>query len=69
MIATPHTDDELQRAWRACRVINLSYEQAMATPALAIAIHRLADCERRRQTRLAAGQQLDHKRAAANDID
>lgn len=68
MTAASHTDDELQRAWRACKLLSVSFEQAMATPAMAIAIRRMADCERRRAARLQAGQ-LDHKRAAANDID
>lgn len=69
MSTATHTDEELQRAWRACKLLNLSFENAMATPALAIAIHRLADCERRRQARDAAAQLRDRKRAAANDID
>ena len=63
-----HTDDELRRAWRACRLLNVTFEQAMVNPALAIAIRRMADCERRRAARAQAAQ-LDHKRAAANDID
>lgn len=65
MTTATHTDEELRRAWRACRLLNISFEQAMEKPALAIAIRRLADCERRRQQR----QEHDHKRAAAHDID
>lgn len=68
MATATHTDQELRRAWRSCRLLNISFEQAMSHPALSIAIRRLADCERRRQERNSVTQ-LDHKRAAANDID
>lgn len=65
MASTDHSEAELQRAWRECALVGVTFQQAMSNPAMAITIHRLADIQRRRLAR----QQHDHKRAAANDID
>jgi hypothetical protein len=63
MAGADFTTAELQRAYRDCKLLNTTFEQAMANAAMAIAIRRLAGCNRRRLVH------FDHKRAAANDID
>ena len=62
------TDEDIRRAWRQCRIVNMSYEAAMATPALALTLRRVAESYARRHQRLAAQQQRDLKRAQANDF-
>ncbi|WGG51802.1 hypothetical protein [Rugamonas sp. DEMB1] len=68
MAVADFTTAELQRAYRDCKLLNTTFEQAMGNAAMAIAIRRLADCNRRRLARTPPAR-FDHKRAAANDID
>lgn len=63
------TTDELQRAWRQCKLIGISFAQAMANPTLAICIRRVAYCNRRKPEAPARPRRFDHKLAQANDID
>jgi hypothetical protein len=60
-------DAELQRAWRECAVVGKSFKEAMAVPALAIAIRNKAISNRRRHQQLIDQQRFDRKRAQAND--
>ncbi len=61
------TTADLQRAWRECRLLNITFEQSMTHPALSIAVRRIAESNVRRQQRLVELQRYDLKRAQAND--
>lgn len=69
MASTDHTPAELERAFCACGIARLTLDQAMAHPALSLAIRLMADCQRRRASRPVAARRFDAKRAQANDID
>jgi hypothetical protein len=62
------TEADLRAAYRKCAMRDLSYEQAMAIPAMAIAIRLTAESTARRNERQAEQQRQDRKRAQANDL-
>jgi hypothetical protein len=69
MASADHTEAELQRAWRECALVGVTFQQAMANSTLALTIRLKADSNRRRQARAASARQNDRKCAAANDLD
>lgn len=69
MASADHTDAELQRAWRECALVGVTFDRAMQNTALALTIRLKADSNRRRQARADAARQHDRKCAAANDND
>ncbi len=61
------TDEDLRQAWKQCRLVNMTYDAAMAIPSLSTALRRVAECNLRRHLRLAEQRQRDFKLAQAND--
>lgn len=68
MHTTALTDADLRRAFVECALLNMTFEQAMAIPAMATAIQLKAASTARRIERQAEQQRQDRKRAQANDL-